>query len=267
MKLKKRPVTAKQKSSFKDKVFFWKGIPVCLTPQLAEFYECNDRNITQNFNRNKEKFKVKKHFFRLTGKQIVEFVEKTPDEFLENIPVLYLWTQKGAMLHAKMLTTDKAWEVWEVIMESYFEKNTRTAWERVGDVVTPELVYQQRSVSHQKSNSNAINAENVYSEDNPVIGRAAAMAYNQRNCMALTQRLPSSWRAEGRQLGLPRIITRSAKAVARVVAPEIACARSMADRLVLDGIDEPVAFEVAESCVNTFRLLHQSGWRPKEFQT
>jgi hypothetical protein len=136
----------------------------------------------------------------------------------------------------------------------------------VNDLATPKMVYEQRSISHQKSNSNAINAENVYGGDTLRLGRLEAMEYNRRNCMALTQRLPSSWRQEGRQLGLPQIVTRSAKAVARVVAPEIACARSMADRLVLDGIDEPVAFEVAESCVRTFRLLHQSGWRPKEFQ-
>lgn len=270
MILKKRPVTAKQKSSFKDKVFFWKGIPVCLTKQLAEFYECKDHAISHNFNNNKDRFKVKIHYFRLTGKQIELFLQVNhgydTDDHKQNIPVLYLWTQKGAARHAKMLTTDRAWDVWEELETSYFEKNTKSQWDRVNDTVTPEFIYQQRSIRYQKSTSTEINAENVYSEDNPIIGRAAAMAYNQRNCMALTQRLPSSWRAEGRQLGLPRIVTRSAKAVARVVAPEIACARSMADRLVLDGIDEPVAFEVAESCVNTFRLLHQSGWRPKEFQ-
>ncbi len=267
MNFKKRPITVKPENTFKDKVFFWKGIPVCLTKQLEEFYECSEGNITRNFNNNKGKFQLKKHFFRLTGAQVVDFARLSKIELSENTTVLTLWTRQGAARHAKMLTTDRAWEVWEELETSYFEKNTKSSWERVGDVVTPELVYQQRNITHQKSNSNAINAENVYSEDNTILGRASAIAYNQRNCMALTQRLPSSWRAEGRQLGLPRVVTRSAKAVARVVAPEIACARSMADRLVLDGIDEPIAFEVAESCVNTFRLLHQSGWRPNGFQS
>lgn len=267
MSLQKRPITAKPENTFKDQVFFWKGIPVCTTPQLAEFYACKERNLVDNFSNNKDKFVVKKDFFRLTGKQVVDFARLSNLSVSEHATVLTLWTKRGAMIHAKMLTTSKAWEVFlDVLLESYFEKNTRTAWERVGDVATPEMVYQQRSVAHQKSNSNAINAENVYSEDNPAIGRASAIAYNQRNCIALTQRLPSAWRQEGRELGLPRIVTRSAKAVARVVAPEIACARSMADRLVLDGIEESVAFEVAESCVHTFRLLHESGWRPKEFQ-
>lgn len=266
MKLKKRPVIAKQESSLKDKVFFWKGVPVCLTKQLAEFYECSVGNLVYNFNYNKDRFRIKKHYFRLTGNQIVDFAGKCEIDINENTPVLYLWTQKGAMLHAKMLSTDKAWEVWEVIMESYFENNTRSQWDRVNDLATPKMIHLQQSVAHQKRNSNEINAENVYSNENHWIGRSNAIAYNQRNCMALTQRLPSDWRQQGRQMGLPRIITRSAKAVARVVAPEIACARSMADQLVLDGINESVAFEVAESCVNTFRLLDQCGWRPKEFQ-
>lgn len=267
MLLKKRPVTAKQESSFKDKVFFWKGVPVCTTPQLAEFYECKERNLVDNFSNNKDKFAAKKDFFRLTGKQVVDFARLSNLSVSENTTVLTLWTKRGAMIHAKMLTTPKAWEVFlDVLLDSYFEKNTKSQWERVSDTVTPEFIYQQRSVRYQKNTSTEINAENVYSADNPIVGRASAMAYNQRNCMALTQRLPSDWRQEGRQMGLPRIITRSAKAVARVVAPEMACARSMADRLVLDGIDELMAFEVAESSVNTFRLLYQSGWRPKEYQ-
>ena len=63
MKLQKRLVIEKQESSFKDKLFFWKGVPVCLTLQLAEFYECKDGNIIDNFNNNKLRFKIKKHYF------------------------------------------------------------------------------------------------------------------------------------------------------------------------------------------------------------
>lgn len=266
MKLCKREIKAKTESNFKDKVFFWKGIPVCMTRQLAEFYECSEGNISRNFNNNKEKFTVRKHFFRLTGNQVVEFARLSKIGISENTTVLYLWTRQGAARHAKMLTTDRAWDVWEELETSYFEKNTKSAWERIDDIVTPELVFQQRSIAHQKSNSNKINAENAYSDDNHWVGRSAAIAYNQRNCIAITERTPASWRQEGRTLGLPRMVTRSAKAVARVVQPELACARSMADRLVLDGIDEPVAFEVATSCIHTFRLIRESGWRPKEFQ-
>lgn len=264
MTIPRRPLTIKSKRTFKDQVFFWKGIPVCITSQLAEFYECEDQNITRNFNRNKEKFKSKKDYFRITGKQIIDFIRLSRIDLSENTPVLYLWTKRGAMIHAKMLTTPKAWEVFlDVLLESYFEKNEKSDWERVGDIVTPTMLAQQRSIEHQKNNSNEINAELVYSEANSAAGRAKAIAYNRRNCVALTQRLPSSWREEGRQLGLPQRVTCSAKAVARVVRPEIACVRSMADQMVLDGIDESVAYKVASSAELTFRLLAESGWRPR----
>lgn len=35
---------------------------------------------------------------------------------------LYLWTEKGAFLHAKSLNTDTAWEVYDRLVDNYFEK-------------------------------------------------------------------------------------------------------------------------------------------------
>ena len=34
--------------------------------------------------------------------------------------ILYLWTEKGALLHAKSLNTDKAWEVYDYLVDFYF---------------------------------------------------------------------------------------------------------------------------------------------------
>lgn len=33
---------------------------------------------------------------------------------------MYLWTEKGALLHAKSLNTDKAWEVYDYLVDFYF---------------------------------------------------------------------------------------------------------------------------------------------------
>ena len=33
---------------------------------------------------------------------------------------LYLWTEKGALLHAKSLNTDQAWEVYDWLVDFYF---------------------------------------------------------------------------------------------------------------------------------------------------
>lgn len=37
-----------------------------------------------------------------------------------NLNKLYLWTERGALLHAKSLNTDKAWAVYEQLVETYF---------------------------------------------------------------------------------------------------------------------------------------------------
>jgi hypothetical protein len=42
----------------------------------------------------------------------------------KNLNVLYLWTERGALLHAKSLNTDKAWEVYGELVETYFRAKT-----------------------------------------------------------------------------------------------------------------------------------------------
>ena len=36
--------------------------------------------------------------------------------------VFYLWTKRGAARHAKMLNTDRAWEVFEALEDNYFNR-------------------------------------------------------------------------------------------------------------------------------------------------
>ena len=38
----------------------------------------------------------------------------------KNLNKIYLWTESGALLHAKSLNTDKAWEVYDRLVETYF---------------------------------------------------------------------------------------------------------------------------------------------------
>lgn len=101
------------------------GKRVLTTAQLAEAYETDSRVISNNFNRNADRYTEGKHFYRLTGAELKEF--KTIHQFDEqskHTMALYLWTEKGALLHAKSLNTDKAWEVYDYLVESYFTKKT-----------------------------------------------------------------------------------------------------------------------------------------------
>lgn len=96
---------------------------VLTTQQLANSYVTRPGVINNNFNRNKERYLEGKHFICLEGKALKEFKLTTPqnDDSLSKINKLYLWTEKGALLHAKSLNTEMAWEVYDHLVETYFK--------------------------------------------------------------------------------------------------------------------------------------------------
>ena len=99
------------------------SIRVMTTEQLAEAYECKAIHIQQNFKNNRERFVEGKHYFKLEGADLKAFKDS-----LENIesvvgsraPSLILWTKQGAARHSKMLGTERAWDVFDELEESYF---------------------------------------------------------------------------------------------------------------------------------------------------
>ena len=101
------------------------GVRVLTTAQLAECYETDTNTITQNFKRNKDRYEEGKHYICLKGEDLRAFKsEMTNCHFAKNLNVLYLWTERGALLHAKSLNTDKAWEVYGELVETYFRAKT-----------------------------------------------------------------------------------------------------------------------------------------------
>ena len=95
---------------------------VLTTKQIAEQYGTQSKVISNNFNRNKARYTQGKHFYCVEGEQLKEFKLTNPqiDESLNRVNKLYLWTEKGALLHAKSLNTDKAWGAYEYLIDFYF---------------------------------------------------------------------------------------------------------------------------------------------------
>ena len=95
---------------------------VITTKTLAQVYECEEANISNNFKRNENKFIEGKHYYKLTGKELKEFKTNhlNDDPSMLRINCLYLWTKRGASRHCKMLGTDKAWEMFDSLEENYF---------------------------------------------------------------------------------------------------------------------------------------------------
>lgn len=98
-----------------------RGLRVLTTKQIAEAYKADVKTIQYNFRYNKDRYKEGKHYIEILGEELRRL--KTRSEFhssLKYAKSLYLWTEKGALLHAKSLNTDKAWEVYDYLVDFYF---------------------------------------------------------------------------------------------------------------------------------------------------
>jgi phage regulator Rha-like protein len=97
------------------------GQRVLTTQQLAEAYGTDERRISENFTRNQKRYVEGKHFILLQGEQLRRFKSEYANcGIAPNINKLYLWTEKGAWLHAKSLNTDEAWEAYERLVDEYY---------------------------------------------------------------------------------------------------------------------------------------------------
>lgn len=100
------------------------GIRVLTTQQLAEVYETDANNINQNFKRNKERFVEGRDYYLLKGEDLKGFknlVTDSHDPSIKYASVLYLWTERGANRHSKILDTDRAWQQFDILEETYFK--------------------------------------------------------------------------------------------------------------------------------------------------
>ena len=109
----------------------YKNVRVVTTEMLAEVYEVKPTNIRTNFSENQSRFDEGVHYYKLTGEDLKAFKElyKSDDvsqaDFVgisQRVSHLTLWTERGARRHAKMLTSDRAWDVYEQMEDAYFRQ-------------------------------------------------------------------------------------------------------------------------------------------------
>ncbi|WP_252237489.1 ORF6C domain-containing protein [Clostridium sp. ZBS17] len=102
----------------------YKNQRIMTTKVLAEQFGTEDKIISQNFNRNHMRFIEGKHYFCLEGEELKTFKGYLQnEESLKFVSILYLWTDRGAARHAKILDTDEAWDIYEKLEENYFNHN------------------------------------------------------------------------------------------------------------------------------------------------
>lgn len=119
----------------------WQDQLVLTTEQLANFYGTTTNVIKNNFNNNRDKFIEGKHFFKLYGDDLRNFKceVKNLDLVPDRTPSLYLWTKRGALRLCKSVGTDKAWEVFELLEDNYFNKQSETVTMETFNSVTLQI--------------------------------------------------------------------------------------------------------------------------------
>ena len=103
------------------------GLPVLTTEQLAKALSSKgDRTVTvdnlkMNFRNNRDRFEEGKHFFKIEGEELdILRVKNFYPQISPKTRTLYLWTKRGVARHCKMVNTDTAWDVFEVLEDTYF---------------------------------------------------------------------------------------------------------------------------------------------------
>ncbi|EFB0086185.1 ORF6N domain-containing protein [Salmonella enterica] len=124
-------------------------IPVITTELLAKLYGTERQRVTNNFNRNKERFVEGKHYFMAKGETLENLKNSLRDfqTIAPNVRKLILWTERGAARHAKMLETDQAWEVFEKLEDCYFSQKqpaTTRQVETAVDMLNIDILIQIR---------------------------------------------------------------------------------------------------------------------------
>lgn len=123
----------------------YSGQRILTTEHIARIYGTTPETLLRNFQRNTGRYTEGKHYYRLEGEILKDFLGKS---YLQNISnehlasdnlspgsdenslltigkratILYLWTEKGAWLLAKSLNTDKAWQACETLVDDYYRR-------------------------------------------------------------------------------------------------------------------------------------------------
>ena len=151
------------------------GLRVLTTKQLAEAYGVEEKVLRNNFTRNQKRYVEGKHFIRAEGSEL-KALKGTPQ--IDVIPkyanTLYLWTERGALLHAKSLNNDTAWQVYDWLVDFYYRaKREKTAVKQPercdisGDVNVQEQMNRIRDLATSVNGVLEVTNRNMHRDEFP----------------------------------------------------------------------------------------------------
>lgn len=117
---------------------------VLTTTQLAEAFATNAKVIMRNFQRNQDRYVSGVHYISLSGEALKQFkAERQNDASLKFVSVLYLWSEQGALMLAKSLTSERAWKAYQMLVNTYYETRAQGDLTKGSDDMTLAITHEQ----------------------------------------------------------------------------------------------------------------------------
>lgn len=115
---------------------------VLTTSQLAKAFGTDAKIITRNFQRNQERYTSGIHYISLSGEELKQFkAERQNDASLKYVSVLSLWSEQGALMLAKSLSSERAWQAYQMLVNTYYETRSQAALSKGGDNMTLPITH------------------------------------------------------------------------------------------------------------------------------
>jgi hypothetical protein len=129
---------------------------VLTTQQIAQLYETDTDKIKQNFSNNRDRYIPGVHYYIAEGELLRRLKSEVENfDLAPNVNKLYLWTEKGAFLHAKSLNVDRAWEVYSELVDTYFRVKQLMKPESIEDLI----IMQAQSMKELKAEVKQLKAD------------------------------------------------------------------------------------------------------------
>lgn len=130
-----------------------KGMRVLTTKQLAEAYEVTEEKIRWNFKYNRERYIPGKHFIIIEGEELREMKRECEFHTLlcKQAKSVCFWTEKGALMHAKSLNTEKAWQAYEYLVDAYFKDKQEDTPKALPEKATPAIETKKNTIPEMRN--------------------------------------------------------------------------------------------------------------------
>lgn len=111
------------------------------------------------------------------------------------------------------------------------------------------------------------NAKDVGAVQSAFGGRSDCKRWFYLSLKEITGQSPKQWVAEGKRHGLRGEARRRGREVVRLLQPAGACAASLADELVVRGVEEGEAIAIGKQSTDLFQRILNAGVKPAELNS